>query len=83
MAEYNEMADLEKGSLYPRVQDIPKLSTVVSKNCIEYAYKYKMASHYPEPQDKEAFLRRRHYSADYKEAVPFPYSWPPGVTDRV
>ncbi|KAL0171739.1 hypothetical protein M9458_032050, partial [Cirrhinus mrigala] len=41
-----------------------------------YAYKNKLATLHPEPNDKEAFVRSLIYSTDYEEFAVDSYSWP-------
>lgn len=43
---------------------------------VNYAYKNNMASVYPEPQDKEAFVLSHIYSPDYDSFTLDTYSWP-------
>lgn len=43
---------------------------------VENAYKDNIASVFPEPEDKEAFVRSQMYSTDYDQFVVDSYSWP-------
>lgn len=43
---------------------------------VENAYKDNTASVFPEPSDKEAFVRARMYSTDYDQFVVDSYFWP-------
>lgn len=44
---------------------------------VNYAYRQNMASVYPEPKDKEAFVLSHIYSPDYDSFTLDSYSWPP------
>lgn len=43
------------------------------------AYREKMATVYPEPQNKEEFVCSQMYSTDYDQILPDCYSWPEEV----
>lgn len=43
---------------------------------VDYAYRHKIASLYPEPKDKEAFVLSHVYSPDYDSFVQDTYDWP-------
>lgn len=43
---------------------------------VNYAYKNNIASLYPEPKDKEAFVLSHIYSPDYDDFTLDTYSWP-------
>ncbi|KAK9508019.1 hypothetical protein O3M35_007770 [Rhynocoris fuscipes] len=68
--------DLEKGSLYPPLKSIQKCSIKIAAKVIEYAYEKGVASYYPEPEDKEAFIKEQLYDYHYKSAIPELYDWP-------
>ena len=72
--------DLALGRVYPPLSDIRKVSTKIATRILQYAYTHGMAATYPEPVDKEEFVRRHQYSTDYDSFVPHTYSWP-GMTD--
>ncbi|XP_053939571.1 NADP-dependent malic enzyme, mitochondrial isoform X2 [Cuculus canorus] len=44
---------------------------------VDWAYKQGLASWYPEPADKEAFVKQLVYSPDYDSFVIDDYRWPP------
>ncbi|KAK2101104.1 NADP-dependent malic enzyme, mitochondrial [Saguinus oedipus] len=46
------------------------------KTVLDYAYKHNLASYYPEPKDKEAFVRSLVYTPDYDSFTLDNYSWP-------
>lgn len=43
---------------------------------VNYAYRHSLASVYPEPKDKEAFVLSHVYSPDYDSFTLDTYSWP-------
>lgn len=69
--------DFEKGSLYPPLNTIQKCSLKIATKVAEYAYqKGGQASTYPEPEDKEAFIKAQLYDTNYRPAIPSMYPWP-------
>lgn len=46
------------------------------RQLVNYAYKHNIASVYPEPKDKEAFVLSHIYSPDYDSFTLDTYSWP-------
>ncbi|PKU31377.1 hypothetical protein llap_18318 [Limosa lapponica baueri] len=46
---------------------------------VDWAYKHGLASWYPEPADKEAFVKQLVYSPDYDSFVIDDYRWPPAA----
>ncbi|KAM5163838.1 NADP-dependent malic enzyme [Mantella aurantiaca] len=67
---------LEEGRLYPPLQTIKEVSVKIAVRIVENAYKDNIASVFPEPSDKEAFVRSKMYSTDYDQFVVDSYSWP-------
>uniref|UniRef100_T1IZH2 Malic enzyme n=1 Tax=Strigamia maritima TaxID=126957 RepID=T1IZH2_STRMM len=67
---------LAEGRLYPPLETIQECSIKIATEVIKFAYKEKSASYYPEPIDKEAFIRRHVYDYTYKNSLPKQYSWP-------
>lgn len=67
-------ADLERGSLYPPLQDIRQCSSKIAEQVMEYAYREGLASVKPEPADKAAFVQAQTYRLDYPAAVPEVYA---------
>lgn len=43
---------------------------------VDHAYKHGIASWYPEPKDKEAFVLSKVYNSDYDSFTMDSYSWP-------
>ncbi|XP_043116877.1 NADP-dependent malic enzyme isoform X2 [Puntigrus tetrazona] len=76
IAELVTEKDLAEGRLYPPLSSIREVSIKLAVKIVEYAYKIKMATLYPEPHDKEALVRSLIYSTDYEEFAVDSYSWP-------
>ncbi|XP_050296262.1 NADP-dependent malic enzyme-like isoform X3 [Anthonomus grandis grandis] len=68
--------DLEKGSIYPPLTRITECSVKIAVKLLEYAYTKGNASVFPEPVDKEAFIRAQMYNTDYVSAIPSIYKYP-------
>ncbi|XP_035686530.1 NADP-dependent malic enzyme-like isoform X1 [Branchiostoma floridae] len=68
--------DLAAGRLYPPLKDILKVSTKLATHVAEYVYRHGLAAFYPEPEDKEAFVKAQQYSTRYSTFLPDVYSWP-------
>merc|ERR1711872_770423 len=69
--------DLEVGRMYPPLSKIKQVSIKIASKVAEEAYKEGMASTYPEPKDKEEFIKSMLYEYNYDEqsAVCTPYAW--------
>jgi len=73
--------DLAVGRLYPPLGNIREISVQIAKKVAEEAYQAGNASTYPEPEDKEAFIRGTLYDYNYDnyQALPTLYKWPENV----
>ncbi|XP_030762042.1 NADP-dependent malic enzyme-like isoform X2 [Sitophilus oryzae] len=69
-------ADLDQGSIYPPLSKITECSVRIATKLLEYAYAKGNASVFPEPEDKESFVRAQMYNTDYVPAIPNLYSFP-------
>uniref|UniRef100_A0A7N8XNT7 Malic enzyme n=1 Tax=Mastacembelus armatus TaxID=205130 RepID=A0A7N8XNT7_9TELE len=67
---------LAEGRLYPPLSTIREVSFKIAVKIVNYAYKHNIASVYPEPKDKEAFVLSQIYSPDYDSFTLDTYSWP-------
>ncbi|XP_075720283.1 NADP-dependent malic enzyme [Rhinoderma darwinii] len=76
IAEQVSDKHLEEGRLYPPLQIIQEVSVKIAVKIVENAYRDNTASVFPEPVDKEAFVRSKMYSTDYDQFVVDSYSWP-------
>ena len=76
LANLTTDAHFAEGRVYPPLADIREVSTKIAAAVVDYAYKRGMASTYPEPEDKEAFVRMHMYNLDYENFLPTTYGWP-------
>lgn len=53
-----------------------KMSKTCALQIMEYAYEHNMATLYPEPADKEAYVRSLIYGTEYEEFAVDSYRWP-------
>ncbi|XP_023595570.1 NADP-dependent malic enzyme, mitochondrial isoform X2 [Trichechus manatus latirostris] len=67
---------LSQGRLYPPLSTIRDVSLRIAIKVLDYAYKHNLASYYPEPKDKEAFVRSLVYTPDYDSFTVDSYTWP-------
>lgn len=76
IAEDVTAENLAEGRLYPPLSSIREVSFKIAVRIVDYAYKNNLASWYPEPKDKEAFVRSLVYSPDYDSFTIENYQWP-------
>uniref|UniRef100_A0A8C3R994 Malic enzyme NAD-binding domain-containing protein n=1 Tax=Cyanoderma ruficeps TaxID=181631 RepID=A0A8C3R994_9PASS len=67
---------LAEGRLYPPLGSIREVSLKIAVKIVDWAYKQGLASWYPEPADKETFVKQHIYSSDYDSFVFDDYRWP-------
>ncbi|XP_016157070.1 PREDICTED: NADP-dependent malic enzyme, mitochondrial isoform X2 [Ficedula albicollis] len=77
-AEVTEQ-NLAEGRLYPPLASIRELSLKIAVKIVDWAYKQGLASWYPEPADKETFVKQLVYSPEYDSFVFDNYKWPPAA----
>ncbi|XP_066031753.1 NADP-dependent malic enzyme, mitochondrial isoform X1 [Chamaea fasciata] len=70
---------LAEGRLYPPLGNIREVSLKIAVKIVDWAYKQGLASWYPEPADKETFVKQHMYSSDYDSFVLDDYRWPPAA----
>uniref|UniRef100_A0A8C2QBR2 Malic enzyme n=1 Tax=Cyprinus carpio TaxID=7962 RepID=A0A8C2QBR2_CYPCA len=68
--------NLAEGRLYPPLKTIREVSFKIAVKIVDHAYKQGIASWYPEPKDKEAFVLSQVYNSDYDSFTLDSYSWP-------
>ena len=68
--------DLAVGRLYPPLDNIREISVKIATKVATEAYQEGTASTYPEPEDKELFIRQQLYDFNYDSAIPPVYQWP-------
>ncbi|XP_036396294.1 NADP-dependent malic enzyme, mitochondrial [Megalops cyprinoides] len=76
IAEMVTEEHLAEGRLYPPLSNIREVSFKIAVKIVDYAYKKGIASLYPEPKDKEAFVLSQVYSPDYDSFTLDSYDWP-------
>ncbi|KAG8033970.1 hypothetical protein G9C98_008451 [Cotesia typhae] len=77
VADHVSDEDLARGSVYPPLGSIKECSIDIAVQIAEYAYgQCGLASEYPEPKDKRAFVMSKMYNANYDSPLPNIYEWP-------
>ena len=76
LAEMVTDEHLAEGRVYPPLKMIVEVSTRLATRIVEYSYFRGMAATYPEPEDKEAFVKSHMYTTDYTNFIPTTYGWP-------
>ena len=74
-------AHLEEGRVYPPLQQIQQVSLKIATELGKYVYEHDLASQYPEPEDKEAFIKLGQYNTDYENFQPKTWDWPADETE--
>ncbi|VDQ10421.1 unnamed protein product [Trichobilharzia regenti] len=67
--------DLSKGSVYPSIASLAKVSKEISYAVMEQAFKDKIAYYSPEPQNKVEFIESHYYDHRYIDFTPDQYVW--------
>uniref|UniRef100_A0A8C3TK94 Malic enzyme n=1 Tax=Catharus ustulatus TaxID=91951 RepID=A0A8C3TK94_CATUS len=67
-AEVTEQ-NLAEGRLYPPLASIREVSLKIAVKIVEWAYKQGLASWYPEPADKETFVKQFVYSPEVQAPI--------------
>lgn len=68
-------ANLAEGRLYPPLSQIRDVSVAIATDLAQFVYREGLASAYPEPADKEAYVRSFVYSAEYECFEPDTWEW--------
>lgn len=76
LAEQVTEKDLEQGSLYPALSNIREVSIHITIKVVQFVYGNGMAFHYPEPINKEQYVRSKVWCTDYDSFLPDIYEWP-------
>uniref|UniRef100_A0A4W3INW2 Malic enzyme n=1 Tax=Callorhinchus milii TaxID=7868 RepID=A0A4W3INW2_CALMI len=75
LAEQVTDKELEEGGLYPHMSNIHEVSIRIAVK-VSFLYSNKMAFQYPEPKNKEEYIRRKLWRTDYESFLPDVYDWP-------
>ncbi|KAL8611336.1 NADP-dependent malic enzyme [Nucella lapillus] len=67
---------LAEGRVYPPLSDIQDVSVAIATDLAQYVYREGLASTYPEPLDKEEFIRSFLYHTEYECFEPEVWDWP-------
>uniref|UniRef100_A0A671UBZ9 Malic enzyme n=1 Tax=Sparus aurata TaxID=8175 RepID=A0A671UBZ9_SPAAU len=76
LAEQLTDKELEEGRLYPPLSNIREVSVQMAVKVVEYVYANGMAFRYPEPLDKDSFVRSTVWDTSYDSFLPDTYDWP-------
>ncbi|KAK0421110.1 hypothetical protein QR680_015065 [Steinernema hermaphroditum] len=76
VAESVTEKNLKDGRIYPRLKEINEISVKIAAEIARECYKDGTAMLYPEPEDKEAYIRGQMFSVEYDELVNKTYDWP-------
>ncbi|XP_053155694.1 NAD-dependent malic enzyme, mitochondrial isoform X2 [Hemicordylus capensis] len=68
--------DLAQGRLYPALSNIREVSINIAVKVMEFLYANHMAFLYPEPSDKNKYIRSRIWTNNYDSFLPDLYDWP-------
>jgi len=76
LADMVQDSDIAVGRLYPPLSALREISVKIATKVATKAYKSGAASTYPEPVDKESFIRQQLYDYTFNTALPTRYDWP-------
>uniref|UniRef100_A0A8C7ZAU6 Malic enzyme n=1 Tax=Oryzias sinensis TaxID=183150 RepID=A0A8C7ZAU6_9TELE len=76
LAEQLTDEELAEGRLYPPLSNIREVSVQIAIKAMEYVYSKGMAFHYPEPMDKNGFIRATVWNTSYDSFLPDTYDCP-------
>uniref|UniRef100_A0A8C9T4S6 Malic enzyme n=1 Tax=Scleropages formosus TaxID=113540 RepID=A0A8C9T4S6_SCLFO len=76
LAEQLTDEEMGQGRLYPPLSNIREVSIRIAVKVVEYVYASGMAFHYPEPLDKDCFVRASVWNTQYDSFLPEIYEWP-------
>ncbi|CAL8249291.1 unnamed protein product [Merluccius merluccius] len=75
LAEQVSDEELQEGRLYPPLSNIREVSVQMAVKVVEFVYANGMAFRYPEPVDKDAFVRSTVWNTNYDSFLPDMYDW--------
>ncbi|CAF5133591.1 unnamed protein product, partial [Rotaria sp. Silwood1] len=68
--------DLNDGRVYPPIPKIHDVTVKIAADLAKHLYATKKAWNYPEPDDKEEFIRMQLYDTSYEYFGPKIWQWP-------
>ncbi|XP_050390699.1 NADP-dependent malic enzyme [Patella vulgata] len=76
LADLVTQENLDEGRVYPPLSQIREVSLTIATKLSEDVYREGLATTYPEPTDKAAFIRAHVYDTEYEHFVPETWDWP-------
>ncbi|XP_053557085.1 NAD-dependent malic enzyme, mitochondrial isoform X2 [Bombina bombina] len=76
LAEQLTPEEMEQGRLYPPLSNIREVSICIAVKVMEFVYRNGMAFQYPEPLDKNTYIRSKVWNTEYDSFLPEVYDWP-------
>ncbi|XP_020666710.2 NAD-dependent malic enzyme, mitochondrial [Pogona vitticeps] len=76
LTEQLSEGELAEGRLYPALSNIREVSINIAVKVMEFLYANHMAFHYPEPADKNQYIRSKIWNYEYDSFLPDLYDWP-------
>ncbi|KAM5194167.1 NAD-dependent malic enzyme, mitochondrial [Mantella aurantiaca] len=76
LAEQLTPEELNQGRLYPPLSNIREVSICIAVKVMDFVYRNGMAFQYPEPLDKNAYVRSKVWTTNYESFLPDVYDWP-------
>uniref|UniRef100_A0A6Q2Y9H1 Malic enzyme n=1 Tax=Esox lucius TaxID=8010 RepID=A0A6Q2Y9H1_ESOLU len=67
--------ELAEGRLYPPLSNIREVSLQMAVKVVQFVYANNMAFRYPEPKDKDKFVRSTVWNINYDSFLPDIYEW--------
>ncbi len=81
LSKYVTELDLESGRIYPPQRQIREVSIKIATDISEWLYNNGQATTYPEPIDKDVYIRKQLYDTTYDNFEPNQWSWPEELTN--
>lgn len=81
LADCVTAAHLAEGRVYPPLADVQEISVKIATAIAEHCYADGTAAYYPEPEDKQGFIRAQLYNPLYQDFVPEYYDYPEGASE--
>jgi len=83
LADMVQESDFAVGRLYPPLSSLREISVKIATKVAIEAYKSGTASTYPEPENKEVFVRQQLYDYGYNTSLPARYVWPEEAPNKI
>ncbi|XP_066247137.1 NADP-dependent malic enzyme [Euwallacea similis] len=76
VADHVTEEDLALGRIYPPLSEIQEVSIKIAVKILEYAYKERIATVYPQPKDLRRYVEEQQYNYNYEPSLPNLWPWP-------